>query len=56
MLKAFVMEITLYFFGTSYYCSARLGTSTKEKKKTGEKKRDQDKEICVDPGEQREDD
>jgi len=32
MLKAFVMEITLKFFGTSYYCSARLGTSTKEEK------------------------
>ncbi len=27
-----------------------------KKKKTGEKKRDRDKEICVDPGEQREND
>ncbi len=46
MLKAFVMEITLYFFGTSYYCSARLGTSTKEKKNRREKEGPRQRNMC----------
>jgi len=46
MLKAFVMEITLKFFGTSYYCSARLGTSTKEEKNNRrERKRERDRQT-----------
>ncbi len=48
MLKAFVMEITFFFFGTSYYCSARLGTSTKEQRKKNrrEKEGPRQRNIC----------